>query len=138
MPLRIEVFEDPTRIKQASNSSTHVIPIINQIGWESLNVRRLPAKTSMFFKILYNPVNISFPPCAQPAFYIARHDHQLKYNIPAASMEAYRFSFYPRAIRLWNQIQAVTAVPAPSVATFKDAALPAIQVTLPPPGSRLL
>ena len=52
-------------------------------------------------------------------------------------MEAYKFSFYPRSIRLWNQLPA-TAVSAPSVAAFKEAALPAIQVMLPPPGSRLL
>ena len=117
--------------------TTHVTPLINQIGWESLHVRRLLAQTSMFFKIHHNLVNISFPPCVQPAFYIACHDHQLKYNIPAASMEAYKFSFYPRSIRLWNQLPA-TAVSAPSVAAFKEAALPAIQVMLPPPVSRLL
>ena len=117
--------------------TTHVTPLINQIGWESLHVRRLLAQTSTFFKIHHNLVNISFPPCVQPAFYIARHDHQLKYNFPAASTEAYKFSFYPRSIRLWNQLPA-TAVSAPSVAAFKEAALPAIQVMLPPPGSRLL
>ena len=68
--------------------TTHVTPPINQIGWESLHIRRLLAQTSMFFKIHHNLMNVSFPPCVQPAFYIARHDHQLKYNIPAASMEA--------------------------------------------------
>ena len=38
-------------------------------------------------------------------------------------MDVYKFSFYPRAIRLWNQLPA-TAVSAPSVAAFKEAALP--------------
>ena len=59
------------------------------------------------------------------------------WNITSLMQRCYKISFYPRAIPLWNQLP-VTAVSATSGAAFKGAALPAIQVMLPPQSSKLL
>lgn len=117
--------------------TTHVTPLITNLGWDSLHVRRLLNQGVMFYKIHHNLVNIPFPPCVIPATYFSRNDHQLKYQLPSTTTEAYRLSFYPRAIRIWNWLPP-TVVSSPSVAVFKEIALPAIRVMLPAPGIKLL
>ena len=117
--------------------TTHVTPLITALDWDTLHNRRLLHQSTMFFKIHYQLVNIQFPPVVHPASYIGRHDHSLKYNIPAASLDQYKFAFYPRTIKIWNQLPPA-AVLAPSVPAFQDAALPAIREMRPSVGSRVL
>ena len=76
----------------------------------------------MFFKIHHNLVNICMPPYFQPATFLARQDHQLKYNIPTSPIEAYKFSFYTRSIRIWNQLPTMT-VRTITTSAFRDTAL---------------
>ena len=69
--------------------------------------------------------------------FIGRHDHQLKYHLPEASVDLYKFSFYPRTVKIWNQLPPA-AVCAPTISAFREAALPVIRGLQPPVGSRLL
>jgi hypothetical protein len=117
--------------------TTRVTPLIDKIGWDSLHTRRLVAQNTMFYKIHHNLVNISMPSAIQPATYFARLDHSLKYAIPIASIDSYKYSFYPRSVRIWNQLP-VHAVTALTPSAFRVAALPVIRVLCPPPGSNLL
>ena len=117
--------------------TTSVTPLINNLGWESLHARRLLAQSTMFYKIHHGLVNITMPAIIVPATYFARRDHTFKYLIPDASNNSYKFSFYPRTVRVWNQLPS-TAVHAPSVSVFQQVALPAIMVLRPLAGSRLL
>ena len=111
--------------------------LISRLGWDPLHTRRLLAQCTMFYKVHYNFVNIPVPPFIIPAPYISRHDHQLKYAVPQATIDAYKFSFYPRSIWVWNHLPG-TAVTAPTIALFQRAALPAIRGMQPPVGSRIL
>ena len=91
----------------------------------------------MFHKIHHGLVDIKFPPIIQPTSYISRHDHQLKYTIPEATIDPYKFSFYPRSVKIWNQLL-TAAVLAPTSVAFQEVALPAIRGMRLPAGSRLL
>lgn len=117
--------------------TTSVTPLIVNLGWDSLHNRRLLSQATMFYKIHHGLVDIQLPQVIKPALFIGRHDHQLKFNIPVASIDPYKFSFYPRAVRIWNQLPPTTVL-APSVAIFQEAALPAIMDMRVPVGSRLL
>ena len=46
------------------------------------------------------------PPAIHPSLslYFGRHDHQFKYYPPDASVDSYKFSFYPRYVKIWNQL----------------------------------
>ena len=82
----------------------------------SLYVRRLLARTTTIHVLQDTPHPCEhLLPTWRPAciLYFARHDHQLKYNIPVEAIEAYKFSFYAHANA-------------------------AIHVALPPSGFRLL
>ena len=117
--------------------TTSVTPMITKLGWDSLHVRSLLDQPAMFHKIHYQLVNISFPSFIVPASYIARHDHQLKYQIPTPSTETYKYSFCPRFIHIWNNLLP-SVVLIPDTVAFKEAALPIIRGMLPLPGSNLL
>ena len=120
--------------------TTSVTPLINSIGWDSLHIRRLVAQNTMFFKIHHNLVNISMPLYFQPATFLARYDHQFKYSIPTATIDAFKFAFYPRSIRVWNQlpITAVTAITTSALRSSQRCSLPVIRVLHPSAGSKLL
>ena len=79
----------------------------------------------MFYKIHYGLVNIHPPHGTSPVTFTGRHDHQLKYAIPDATTEctdSYKFSFYSRTIRIWNQLPSI-AVYTASLAAFQAAAV---------------
>jgi hypothetical protein len=117
--------------------TTSVTSLIDTLGWDSLHTRRLASQLYMFYKIQNNLVNINFPHIIQPANYFGRHDHQLKYCIPEATIDCFKFSYYPRVVRLWNQLPA-SAVLAPTLPAFQAVALPAVRQFTPPVGAKLL
>ena len=91
----------------------------------------------MFYKIHCHLVNIHEPQLISPATSIGKHDHQLKYAIPVADMDSYKFSFYPRSIRLWYQLP-YTAVFTASPVAFQAIALPSDIGMMLPIGSKML
>ena len=99
--------------------TTSVNNLINILGWNRLHTRRLICQ-------LTNSTTL-----------IGKHDHQLKYAIPVASIDSCRFSFYPHSIRSWNQLPS-TAVHADSPAAFQAIALPAVIEMKSPIGHRQL
>ena len=117
--------------------STSSTALVSKLGWDTLHTRRLAAQSNMFYKIHYKLVNITLPSSISPATYIGRHDHKLKYAIPEATMDPYKFSFYPRTVWVWNHLPYNT-VTAPTVDTFQKAALPTIRRLQPPVGSKML
>ena len=70
--------------------------MIEQLGWDSLEARRLFFQASMFYKILMGHVGISFPPDSPPD---SRPFQQI--SVPN---DVYKYSFYPRTIVTWNNL----------------------------------
>jgi hypothetical protein len=119
--------------------TTHVTPLLQSLKWDSLQTRRLQSQATMFYKIQYNFVNIQLPSYIQLASssHRTRSHHNLKYQQPSSTVDAYGYSFYPRTIRIWNKLPA-TAVNAPSIPVFRTVAFPVIQGMQPLPSLRCL
>ena len=117
--------------------TTSVDNLINILGWYHLNIRQQVSQLTMFYKIHYRLVNIEIPQLISPATFIGKHDHQLKYAIPVATMDSCKFSFYSHSIKLWDQLPS-TAVQAASPASFQTITLPAIIEMKLPVGSKML
>ena len=63
-------------------------------------------------------VSICLPHFITQAPYISRRDHIPKLSVPEATIDSCKFFFYyPRTIRIWNQLPS-TAATAPAVAAF--------------------
>ena len=119
--------------RQTTSSSA----LVSALGWDSLHSRRLLAQCVLFYKIHHHLVNMPFPPEITQASYIGRQDHELKYTVPRATIDPYKYSFYPRAIRTWNHLpRAVVITADPTL--FRGAALPILRTMQPPVGSAMI
>ena len=144
-PYTTTSIEDLERVQKAAARFTHrdyrksssSSQLVSNLGWDLLHTRRLCAQATMFFKVYHNFVDIPLPPTITPAFFIGRRDHSRKLTIPEANVDAFKYSFYPRTVRIWNTLSYV-AVTKPSPATFREAAVPIIRSMQPPAGFRLL
>ena len=83
---------------------SHVTPMIQSLGWESLHDRRLLSQATMFYKIHVGHVGISFPSDVQPNHRPLRTPNYCPYKQVKVNNDTYKFSFFPRTIPLWNNI----------------------------------
>ena len=111
--------------------------MINILGWNRLHIRRLASQLTMFHRIHYHLVNIQIPQLISPTTFIGEHDNQLKYAIPVATIDSYKFSLSPCSIRLCNQLPS-TFVFAASPAAFQAITLPSVIEMKSPIGSKKL
>ena len=117
--------------------STSSESLISSLKWDSLHTRRLLAQCTLFYKIQYQQVAVPFPAVVLPAAYHGRYDHNLKYTVPAATMDIFKFSFFPRVIKIWNHLPS-HAVNIQGTDNFKEAALPVLRTMQPHVGSSVL
>ena len=61
------------------------------------HTRRLLTQCTLFYNIQNQLVATPFPPIVSPATYYGRYDHNLKYTVPAAIIDVYKFSFFPKS-----------------------------------------
>ena len=86
--------------------------MIQNLGWEELQHRREQCKTNMMYRIVDDLIDI-------PAENYLTHSggHGTRFLVPYF-VNAYKSSFFPSTIRLWNSLP-VSAVTAPSLDAFK-------------------
>lgn len=103
---------------------SHVTPMIEHLGWDSLEDRRLLFQTTMFYKILMGHVGISFPPEVHEITRATRLLNSRPFQQIRVSNDVYKFSFYPRTIVAWNNLPIYEDV---NINNFKTIALAAIK-----------
>ena len=86
----------------AHRRKTSTTKLINKLGWETLETRRIQHQLTFFYKIKQNLINIKLPqniitPCS-----CTRNSNPNKYIQIHARINAY--SLYPRVIRTWNAL----------------------------------
>ena len=97
--------------------TSSVTSMIQNLGWEELQRRREQCKTIMVYRIVNDLIDI-------PAENYLTHSgtttrcHGTRFLVPYCSLNAYKSSFFPSTIRLWNSLP-VSAVTAPSLDAFK-------------------
>ena len=105
------VFNDYSR-----NSS--VSAMLADLNWQSLEERRIINDLTMFYKINSNFPNTSFPAEISLGFQGTRRSHDCKFMPLSASVNAYKYSFFPRSIPVWNGLP-FSVVHASSDTLFK-------------------
>ena len=91
--------------------------MINSLGWESLEQRRLTNQACMFYKIYNGLVGISLPPEVTPITRVSRQPNCAPFQQLVTLNDTYKYSFYPRTIRTSNSIP-LSTIPD-SLAKFK-------------------
>ena len=75
------------------------------------------AKMVMMYRITYGLIDISATSLLHPAT-LSTRGNSMRYLQPFCRTDAYRCSFFPSGIRLWNQLPECV-VTAPTLETFK-------------------
>ena len=104
--------------------STSSSGLVSSLGWCTLEQRRLLNMALLFFKFHNNLVGSQIPP-EFAANQRCNRRHGLTYRQVQTNLLCYSFSFFPRAIRLWNNLPRV-AVNATSYDSFRNAVQKAI------------
>ena len=96
---------------------SHVSTLINALGWESLEQRRLNNQVCMFYSRL---VGITLPAEMNPVTRVSRYPNCAPFQQLITLNDTYKYSFYPRTIRIWNNI------PLPTIPDSLDKFKPVI------------
>ena len=67
--------------------STSSSSLVSSLKWDCLHTRRILTQCTLFYKIQNQLVATPFPPIVSPATYYGRYDHNLKYAVPAATID---------------------------------------------------
>ena len=86
-------------VKNYYRRNTNSADLITALGWPTLERRRIIKQATTFYKILNNIIEITPPPGL-----LTRSRTRGQYIAPRCRINAMVFSFYPRAIRIWNTI----------------------------------
>ena len=92
----------------SNDDSTYssVTDMLSNLGWLSLENRRIDARLTMFNKIVYGLVAIPLPSYfVRPEVY-TRHMHPLSYRQIHTSVCNSQYSFFPISVVLWNKLPA--------------------------------
>ena len=94
------------------NSS--VTAMLEKLGWESLQQRRARAKATYMYRIVNNLVDIPGHQYLKPS-----PRQELKFIQIQPRIDAYKYSFFPSTIEIWNKLPQVVKL-LPEIDTFKN------------------
>lgn len=91
-------------IKTDYGRTSSVTDMLHSIQLRQLELRRIDARLSLFYKIHHNLVAIPINDYLTPMTRSARHSHTLCYRLITATKDYYKFSYFPRTVFHWNQL----------------------------------
>ena len=77
--------------------------ILGQLKWESLKKRRKDNRLILLYKGLKGKARIPTDDL-NPKTRRGRNQHSLAFQIPSASKDVYKYSFFPQTIRDWKDL----------------------------------
>ena len=80
-----------------------VSDMLQHLQWDTLENRRNNFRAIAMYKIHNNLVDINSGDLLQPASTITR-GHPLTFKHLQAHVDAFKYSFYPSAIKIWNSL----------------------------------
>ena len=98
--------------------TSRVTPMLQNLGWEDLKTRREQSKTIMMYRIVNNLIDIPAEKYLTQTGTSTR-GHESRFLVPYCSLVAYKSSFFPSTIRLWNALP-VSMVTTPTLEAFKS------------------
>ena len=97
-----------------------ITKILTDLHWPTLESRRKQARLILLFKIVNGLLTVParcLP--SLPSITYTRANHSLKYAHPQSNLDLYRYSFLPRTIPQWNDLQ-ITNIETLNLTSFKE------------------
>ena len=106
-------------VTKSYDYNTSVSALKQDLGWADLAARRKVRDCTMWYKIHYNHVFMTFPPQVQLKPRLAKDNHHnLAYLEIKPRVDVFKFSYFVRTTLLWNSLSE-NAVVAQSPAIFQ-------------------
>ena len=86
------------------NQEHSVSAMMSRLEWDTLQARRQQARLSMFYKIIYDKVDIVGAAYYNKITRPTRNSHTHSIHRPTTKHNYYKFSFFPRTIAEWNSL----------------------------------
>ena len=83
-----------------------VTQMMSELHWRSLQERRLTSRLCMMFKTVNGYAACTLPYDATSVPPTTRTSHQQQYSVPPSRGNTYKFSYFPRTLRVWNLLPA--------------------------------
>ena len=100
-------------------TTSSVTQMLEQLQWSTLQERRKRAKVIMLYRVVHQLVEVPSTYLVPTTTAFTTRGHQIRYQLPYSRLQSHQQSFFPSAIRLWNNLPA-SAVGATSIEGFKD------------------
>ena len=78
--------------------------MLHSLKWRRLDLRRIDSRLSLIYKITNELVAIPIEGYLIPLTRESRHYHPLSYRLISATIDYYKYSFFPRSIVQWNSL----------------------------------
>ena len=101
------------------HNTSSVTDMLQDLDWESLESRRVKIQLTLLFKVIQDLVDIPASTYLTPASTRTRANHTKKLRQISSKSDAYKYSFFPRTIPVWNSLPA-TVAEAPDLVSFKQ------------------
>ena len=85
--------------------TSSVTSMLQELGWEDLQSRRGQNKVAMMYRIVNNLVELPTDQYLTAAG-VSTSGHQQRFLVQYCSINAYKGSFFPSAVRVWNSLPA--------------------------------
>lgn len=106
-------------VKSDYQYNSSVTSMLNDLQWPSLQHRRYVTRLKLFYNIVNSSSALSIPNHFMNTTYPTRHHHPLHFEIPFARTDHYKFSYYPKSIRDWNNLP-IDIIESQSLQLFLD------------------
>ena len=97
--------------------------MLSKLGWPDLATRRKDIRLTLFYKIVHGDIAIPTTDILIEADTRTRSQHQYKYRHISTNVDSYKFSYFPRTIRDWNDLTP-EVVHSRTVEAFKSSLRP--------------
>ena len=81
-----------------------VTSMLSSLNLSILQQRHKLSRLTLFYQIINNILPISIPSYYQRTHSYTRQYHQNHFILPQATLNTYKYSFYPRIMKEWNNL----------------------------------
>lgn len=105
-------------VLNCNERSANVTEMLEQLGWDTLELRRKKARLTMLYKMHCNLVATNQEKYLEPAGRSSSRMHRLSCKVPESKTNYHLYSFFPTSIRDWNSLP-LNVVGAQSINSFR-------------------
>ena len=84
--------------------TSSVTSMLCDLNWSTLQHRREVSRLKTFYNVIYNTSALKMPHYFVITTYATRHQHPLHFITPSVRTSFYKYSYFPRIIRDWNNL----------------------------------